>query len=88
MWIKVEDRLPDPWERVLAWDEKRGFSIGYWIKREDLPDGRMWSINRSSGGIDTPIEVYPPEYWRLLPLKPGVVAPLKHTCPTCSCFAG
>ena len=69
-WIKVTNQLPDPFTDVLVWDENRGFKIGSWIKRDDLPDGRMWVINGSSGGIDTSIEVYPPDYWCPLPETP------------------
>lgn len=70
-WIEVEKQLPNPSTQVLAWDKRRGYSIGSWIERDDLPLGRMWTINGSSGGIDTSIEVYPPEYWCPLPNTPS-----------------
>ncbi len=70
IWRKVKKELPSAFQQVLCWDKQRNFTIGYWIKRDDLPDGRMWDINGSSGGIDTIIEVRPPEFWLTLPVSP------------------
>lgn len=69
-WIKCSDRLPEYCERVFCYDGKRKETIGYIVERDDLPKGRMWNINGSSGGIGTRIEVKPPTHWQPLPPPP------------------
>jgi hypothetical protein len=69
-WISVKDRLPDYYTMVLCSDIKREYTIGYILQRSDLPKGRMWNINGSSGGIGTSIEVKPPQFWQPLPEPP------------------
>ena len=71
-WISVKDRLPEAFEPVLVFTTQFPIHVhsGYWIKRKDLPDGRMWNIKGSSGGINTRCEVRPPTHWTPLPEPP------------------
>jgi len=70
MWIKTQNTSPPPDTKVLGWDKKRGFTICHWFERDDFPNGQMWTVNNSSGGIGTPIEVKRPEWWHILPIPP------------------
>jgi hypothetical protein len=59
-WVAVSERLPDQWSMVLAWDERRGYSLARWLARDDFPDGRTWSVNGSSGAnVDAPTQWMP-----------------------------
>lgn len=70
MWTLTEKELPAPYKLVLVYTVNEEITTGYWIDRNDLAKGRMWSIAGRSGGIGTKIEVKPPLYWMSLPKPP------------------
>jgi len=65
-WKAVKDELPPPRHLVLVLTMHEKIKLGYWVPREDLQPGRMWSINGHCGGIGTSWEVKPPTHWHSL----------------------
>ena len=72
IWRSIHDCLPLNGETVLGWDRRRGYSISRRFDRKDLAIARFWIVNGQSGGIGTPFEIKPPDYWMKLPSPPVV----------------
>lgn len=71
MWISVKEKLPEEWEKVLAFNPValESIGIGYWFTRTDKEVG--WCFNNVSGS-----EKYSPEikwtHWIALPKSPKI----------------
>ena len=72
LWILCAIYLPPPHVDVLTWDERRGISLGQWIDRDDLPQGRYWEVGGKCGGIGTRFEIHPPTHWMPRPYSPRI----------------
>lgn len=49
-WIKIVDKLPPEYCKVLGYDKRRGITLCSWSTNTNYPDNQMWIVNGSSGG--------------------------------------